>query len=524
MRKPIPFHPFLFPLFPLISLYTENRALVAPVEVIAPLLVGLALPAVLVGAARLFTRDTMRSSIIITTFLLLFFSYGHMHFVLENRYVGSFQVGQHLVLVPIFVIVLALLVLGIRAVRQPEHVVHVLNAVTVAALLVVVVGVIPREFHRVAVTKRLRAELAATALPPPPAPKPGDLRPDIYYLVLDRYASPGALREILHYDDSGFVRALQNRGFYVAPDTRANYVGTFVSLGSSLNMRHLSDLSPGLRRAIDQYSIIYDMLQRHQVGQVLKQQGYEYIHLGNWWRPTRTNAQADVNVNSDAREWMEFPNLALRTTLLKAFTTRTAWEEEARRKRARLARMFAAIRAAANDTGRPKFVFAHFTMPHPPYVYGADGHPLRWSERVSHTPLELCLGQVGYINREMTRLVDDIQAPGHRPAVIILQADEGPCEDDGRTGADIYISADGTLSRHPDAARFLKLRVRVLNAIYLPGGDHHELYPTISPVNTFRVIFNRYFHTHYPLLPDRTYLSPELNKPCDFRDITNLVR
>lgn len=524
MRKPISFHPFLFPLFPLISLYVENRALVAPVEVILPFIVALALAVTLVLGARLFSRDTARSGIIITTFLLLFFSYGHIHFVLENMWIGRWQVGQHLYLLPLFAVLFTVLVRSIVRLRRPEVVVHVLNAVTLGAVCVTIVGVIPRELHRVAVTQRLRSELNATALPPPPPPKAGDLRPDIYYLILDRYAAPGALREILHYDDSGFVGALQDRGFYVAPDSRANYVGTFVSLASSLNMRHLSDLSPGLRGAISQRSVIYDMLQRHDVGRYLKQQGYEYIHLGNWWRPTRTNIQADVNVNSDAFEWMEFPNLAIRTTMLKAFTTQSAWEEEGRRKRARLGRMFGAIRQAAADVHRPKFVFAHFTMPHPPYIYGPDGHSLSWSERVEHTPLELCLWQVTYINREMTRLIDDIQAPGHRPAVIVLQADEGPCEDDGHTGGFIYINRDGTLSRHPDAARFLKLRVWILNAIYLPDGNHHELYPTISPVNTFRVIFNRYFHTNYPLLPDRTYLSPDAERPCDFRDITSLVR
>ena len=45
-------------------------------------------------------------------------------------------------------------------------------------------------------------------------------------------------------------------------------------------------------------------------------------------------------------------------------------------------------------------------------------------------------------------------------------------------------------------------RVKILNAYYLPDGGNKALYPTITPVNTFRVIFNTYFGGNYELLPD----------------------
>jgi hypothetical protein len=34
-----------------------------------------------------------------------------------------------------------------------------------------------------------------------------------------------------------------------------------------------------------------------------------------------------------------------------------------------------------------------------------------------------------------------------------------------------------------------------------------KLYPGISPVNSFRVLFNAYFGADYRLLPDRNYYS-----------------
>ena len=52
----------------------------------------------------------------------------------------------------------------------------------------------------------------------------------------------------------------------------------------------------------------------------------------------------------------------------------------------------------------------------------------------------------------------------------------------------------------------LDWRFGILNAYYLPG--HNDLlYPKITPVNTFRLIFNSYFGTDYQLLPDISYYS-----------------
>jgi hypothetical protein len=45
-----------------------------------------------------------------------------------------------------------------------------------------------------------------------------------------------------------------------------------------------------------------------------------------------------------------------------------------------------------------------------------------------------------------------------------------------------------------------------LNAYYLPGYKN-KLYPSISPVNTFRLIFDSYFGGKYDMLPDVAYYS-----------------
>jgi hypothetical protein len=60
-----------------------------------------------------------------------------------------------------------------------------------------------------------------------------------------------------------------------------------------------------------------------------------------------------------------------------------------------------------------------------------------------------------------------------------------------------------------------------MNAWYLPGGEDLGLYPTMTAINTFPVLFSRYFGIDYPLLPDRVYSSHDWSHPYDLTDITD---
>ena len=46
----------------------------------------------------------------------------------------------------------------------------------------------------------------------------------------------------------------------------------------------------------------------------------------------------------------------------------------------------------------------------------------------------------------------------------------------------------------------------------LPNVDKKALYPSITPVNTFRLIFNLYLNTSFELLPDESYAYPFIGK------------
>ena len=91
--------------------------------------------------------------------------------------------------------------------------------------------------------------------------------------------------------------------------------------------------------------------------------------------------------------------------------------------------------------------------------------------------------QLIYLNKRVLPMLQQIIAGSETPPIIILQADHGGV----RTN--------------------LQDRMRILNAYYLPDGGAEVLYPSISPVNTFRKILNYYFGTNYPQLDDTAYHS-----------------
>jgi hypothetical protein len=62
--------------------------------------------------------------------------------------------------------------------------------------------------------------------------------------------------------------------------------------------------------------------------------------------------------------------------------------------------------------------------------------------------------------------------------------------------------------------------LEILSAYHLPEGVDAGLYPSISPVNSFRVVFDGYFGTDYGLIDDLSFAGdstrpePETSPAC----------
>jgi hypothetical protein len=74
----------------------------------------------------------------------------------------------------------------------------------------------------------------------------------------------------------------------------------------------------------------------------------------------------------------------------------------------------------------------------------------------------------------------------------------------------IIIQGDhGGINAPPDG------RMKILNAYYFPEGGNQYLYQSISPVNSFRVLFDAYFNGNYPIIADISNFSV-YQKPYEY--------
>ena len=129
---------------------------------------------------------------------------------------------------------------------------------------------------------------------PAPASEPAE-KPDIYYLVFDRYQRDDYLKKIYDFDNSSFLDELQKRGFVIVDEAYSNYQRTAHSVVSSLNFDYLDKLeTPETKGSPDWYPL-FEMFQDFRIGRFLKSLGYKLHFYGTWWEPTRRIAIADQN-------------------------------------------------------------------------------------------------------------------------------------------------------------------------------------------------------------------------------------
>jgi len=446
----------------------------------------------------LILRNVRKAGIVVSIFLILFFSYGHALDLLKGWGASDFYMRGVLVGTParyVLLIWTALFVGGayltIRTHRDFRTLTIILNVVAVTMVLVPLISIGAYELKRPSVAPE--DTNAAIVLDPGET----DTLPDIYYIILDAYASASALEELFDFDNSEFIDYLTEKGFYVASESRSNYMRTYFSLASSLNMKYLNTLSDEVGGGSKDMRILTQMIKDNLVTDLARSVGYKYIHFETYWEPTKYNEHADMNIPCAQKKvtglnlLSEFNRVLIQTTLLRAFERQLLFAGY----REYVLRAFDKLAEMPGIQG-PKFVFAHIICPHWPYVFGADGEPIEAVDRRHESALkqkEKYLNQLQFVNKKVEVLVDEILSKSETPPIIILQADHGT----GLDCAALDCSRKETLENN----------LGILNAYYLPQGGEDLLYQSISPVNTFRVVFNFYFGASFELLSDESYAS-----------------
>jgi hypothetical protein len=466
-------HPFLFAVFPTLFLYSHNIAETSTNQVIAPLLFSALGALALWVILAMLLKNTLKAGLATTILVTCFFSYGRVYDLLAG---WNVLIARHAYLLPAALLVCGYSIYFIRIARADfKSVTKVLNIV---ALVLVSVNVTTITVHNAqpwfksATDLRLQEVVVAGTDGDEPANMP-----DIYYIILDEYAHPATMLDYYDYDNGGFISELTSMGFFVAPDSRTAYPLTNWSLASSLNMQYLP--------AGASHDFCFQKMANNAVAAYLKSVGYTYVYSGVWFDQEEVGADLYHNFyesSSGDTVVREFSRTLWNTTMARPFYDHLTGDAYACHYRSSITEQLDSLTTMPDIEG-PKFVFAHIICPHAPLLFGPNGEDVSPADFYNFEDKQFYLGQYRYISGQIQAVLTTLIEHSASEPVIILQSDHG-------------------IRQHPGLEIGDSEWQKILNAYYLPGNGSQDLYDSISPLNTFRLIFNHYFGTDYALLED----------------------
>ncbi|MCI0607564.1 MAG: hypothetical protein L0Z71_00685 [Anaerolineae bacterium] len=341
-----------------------------------------------------------------------------------------------------------------------------------------------------------------------------ETRPDIYVIILDGYGRQDVLQHIYAYDNSEFIGQLEERGFYVGKDNHSNYVQTPYAMASLWNYDYLQ---PWVS-SYDYPQYLLQPIQNNRVFHLLNEIGYTTVSFEGDLIFTQIK-DSDVYL-SNFLPLNKFESLLLVDSPFEAISNIFDLGlpiPNYKTHRSRIRYELDTLHEIPASIPSPKIVYTHILATHPPFVLDQDGSLLQ-----SHQPYSLSDGnefkegqdvywngyreQVIFTNTEIIEVIDTILANSKTPPIILLMGDHGPA-----SMFNWNFNDPGCLWE----------RTSNLYALLLPGHQNDgTLYSSISPVNSFPLIFNTYFGTDLPLLEDKTYLT-SWQEPTLMIDVTS---
>ena len=327
-----------------------------------------------------------------------------------------------------------------------------------------------------------------------PLALPDSTKPDIFYLVFDEYTSNQTLQDVWHFDNSNITDWLSKKGFYIMPDSKSNYNLTPFSISSVFNMNYFN------REKVSKGSRVNELqatrsLSKNETFCILEKENYVTRFIAPF------NNSIEKNGLSYYFDFLSEEQLYLATffgrfkkdilwnfTRIKVDdgTTPPSYVKKAKDLKTTISKIKEATELSIER--KPKFVYGHFMVTHEPHLFDSTGRN-RKNLVVNSEPFKTYTQQVLYANSIIKELVNHIQATNKRKTVIFIQGDHG------------YRNFPPGMKTYD---------FPIFNAVYLPDQDYDQFYKKMSPVNTFRVLFNHYFYQKFKLLPDSSFVVNQL--------------
>lgn len=492
-----PWHVFLLPAFFILHVLNSYYGLI-PGKVYATFsFYYFLLSALLLLTGKFLTGSFSKGGIWASGVLVVFYFFGAFYDLLKGlslpRLLTSYTILLSLIL--IFIIILLIyLKRNQRSFARGQQYLNILFAIftciEIASLL-----------YNIATNARQKNNYANQTVPVLKSLKSQQdtINPDIFFIVFDEYTSSLALKKYYHYDNTGLDSILRTNHFYMAPKAQSNYNSTPLSISSCFNMQYFNRPMEGELSTTKHILQAWYSLEMSQGPKLLAEKGYDVYNFGL--------SDLDHYPVNTSRYFSEYETLSLYQETLWGRIERDIWwnlnklnmpalrksdnkeyTNEANQYIARnLKNLRLTLTALKEQNARPKFVFAHIMMPHPPFYLDQQGNLQDEQTVMGHQYAPaLYLNQLVYCNKWIDSLSTAANQPFPRPRVVVIEGDHG------------FRDSSQIASREK---QFMNM-----NAYYFSDKDYSTLYDNISPVNTFKLIFNKYFHTELVLSKDSTIL------------------
>ena len=491
-----PWYPWPAVAVPILYFVANNDIHFSLSEAAIPLTVALLFVSGSVIGLRLLLRDWYRPAAATTVVTVIFFAYGHVERALLGR------ADERLFFAAAVVLGGAAVAEALRADGFLARGTQFFNVVAAVLLLLQAANLAGGAASSLgSPANRVAADDLTTHLFPSGIPTASADRPDIYYIILDAYGRNDAL---VDFDNSAFLRELEDRGFHIAAEATSNYVSTPHSLASSLNMSYLHELGS---RTPANHSNLMNLVYYNALAAILKSIGYTFVHLESGLQFTSKAPLADIFVSfgpsgtrvvSNRDDLSSSVNPLVSRIFVRELTRTTALrpvienqfltDDESTYDYWSPYRALDMFEFLSNPIGAdgPKFVFAHIPKPKVPATFDRHGNHVlgtlvehEFSDDHDPSVPDAYAGQLIYINSLVLRLIDDILRNEDGDPIIVIAGDHN------RRGTG--------KSLHP-----------ILAAFRLPNGEENAPHASISSVNHFRYIMRAYFDMDIDLVEDRT--------------------
>ena len=502
----IPFYILFTAIYPVLFLWMVNFVQVPGYVAPRSLLISVAFTVFVYLLAWLFVRPLQRAALVSFVWLVLFFTYGHIFALVDNMQVLGFMFGRHRFMVPLWIgIGIFATVLILRSSSDFKNATQGLNIV-----LTIMLALTGLQIGIATVTGRLASKPLLVQNSPAISQTASNSTPDVYYFLLDGYSRVDSMR-YFNVDNQPFLDKLTQMGFVIPRCGQSNYTNTDTSMAANLNMDYL-----------DKLGISYDWIANHDpehlltplitsslVREKFQALGYTFISFKT---PFLFLDMPDSDIYMDAEtannpgekiETLNFQQMFIDTTMARVLVE---WLEynpansakvpafvvwlvspsslnpdsspEAGRNYREYQNLLFQLQSLNNipDIPGKKFTYAHILVTHQPFVFTQTGE-FRMQAGDTNTGYH---DQVLYLNTRLIEIIQNILNKSKVPPVIILQSD--------------HAFGQGAP------------KVKNFQAYYFPGSGKAMVYPSMTSVNTFRIVFDAYFGEHLPMLPDQSLL------------------